>query len=274
MWKNLFKHHLHLSKVQFRACTGLQVPFSIHLPLLWCVAPVSLSTGAVETPVRCVQPPWWATTAPLHVGKLWLSPRLPAGLCPWVVPSVMGSSYDFLASLLQLLFYPSPTALLLFYSLLWCMFINSWWHGNNPELFCPTKCWRSHLIRLGHLQNWQCISKGWAWKGLQGHTDLHVVLDQGEMGKTTGKYKMLWNKKAQVLYRLYAFHFGYWNAEYCEWCLPLDAFILPIKISLLAEPESRTFTGHAEEVNVNGKFGISSGVHGNDIPKPIVNGGI
>lgn len=47
-------------------------------------------------------------------GKALAFPLLPAGLCPGVVLSVMGSSYDFLASLLQLLFYSSPTALLLF----------------------------------------------------------------------------------------------------------------------------------------------------------------
>jgi len=49
--KNLFKHHLHLSKVGFRACRELQVPFPIHLLLLWCVAPVGLSVEAAETSV-------------------------------------------------------------------------------------------------------------------------------------------------------------------------------------------------------------------------------
>lgn len=54
----------------------------------------------------------------------------------------------------------------------------------------------------------------------------------------------------------------------------LDAFILPIKVSLLVVPESRTSIGCAEEVNVNTKLGISSGVHGNYTPKSVVNGGI
>jgi len=39
-------------------------------------------------------------------------------------------------------------------------------------------------------------------------------------------------------------------------------------------PESRTFTGCAEEVNVYEKFGISGGLYGNHIPESVVNGGI
>lgn len=54
----------------------------------------------------------------------------------------------------------------------------------------------------------------------------------------------------------------------CEW-YRLDVLILPIKINLLEVPESRTLTGCEEEVNVNVKFGISSGLHGNDTLKSL-----
>lgn len=121
----------------------------------------------------------------------------PSSPC-WTLSWGCAVSNAFLAPLLQLPL-SSPTAVLLFYSLLWCMFSSGWWHGNKLELFCPSKCWRRHLISLGHLQIWQCISKSWAWRGFQGCTDLRVVLDRGETGKTTGKYRMLWSQKAQVL---------------------------------------------------------------------------
>ena len=85
---------------------------------------------------------------------------------------------------------------------------------------------------------------------------------------------MLWSQKARVLFSTQTGRHRVCNAEQCEWYLLLDAFILPVKISLLAVPESRTFTGRAEEVNVNMKFGISSGLHGVYIPKSVVNGGI
>lgn len=75
--------------------------------------------GAAETSAWSVWPPWWASTAPLAVGNLWLFSPLPS-LLDFSATSTMGSTYGFLPSLLQQLLYPAP--LLCFYSSPWCVF--------------------------------------------------------------------------------------------------------------------------------------------------------
>lgn len=108
------------------------VPFPIHLPLLWCVAQVSLSIGTAETSAHCVWPPRQASTAPLGVGKLWRFSPSPCWTLLTAQPQDNGLFLWFLCSSPTAPSLSSPTAVLLFYSLLWCMFSDGWWHGNNP----------------------------------------------------------------------------------------------------------------------------------------------
>lgn len=165
---------------------------------------------AAETSAWSVWPLWWASTAPLAVGNLWLFSPLPS-LLDFSATSTMGSTYGFLPSLLQLLLYPAP--LLCFYSSLWCVFSMVDGMGIIPQLLCSARCWRRHLISLGHLQNWQCIFKNWTWREFQGCTDLCVVLSHGETGKITGKYCLWWSQKTNGLFSTQTERCGVCNAE-------------------------------------------------------------
>lgn len=105
--KKMFKHHLHLCKVVFRGLHRASSAFPYPSATAVVCGTSGPSVGAAETSACSAWPPWWASTAPLAMGKLWLF-SLPPSLLDSSAMSTMGSTCGFLPFLLQLLLYPAP----------------------------------------------------------------------------------------------------------------------------------------------------------------------
>lgn len=128
---NLFK--CFAFKVLFGACTELQVPFPIYLPLLCSMASMSLSPGAAETSVQCV-----ATLVSSHSSLSYGKSLVVFFL------SLLDSVLSCFISTRFFLWFPcssptslslsSPTAVLLFLFIA-CLMCVLWWHRNNPKCF-------------------------------------------------------------------------------------------------------------------------------------------